>query len=668
MRTLAPVAVVALLAVAAARAGADGSSPPKPSLKPVISHDVKHDLSPPLFLVPPKDDKDVVSSTHEPLPLPKARGLRAGGPEIDDPALDPGPSPAAAPVPMMPPLLSFDGVVNRNGVGPPDTNGDVGPNHYVQWVNLSYAVWNKQGTLLLGPLNGNTIWAGFGGLCESRNNGDPIVLYDPIADRWLLSQLAFVDPSDYHQCIAISESPDPTGAWYRYDFLFSTTMLNDYPKFGVWPDAYYLAVNQYAGINPRVFAGQGALAFERDQMLKGLPARTIYFNLFPVNPNFGGALPSDLDGPILPPPGAPNTFVEVDDDGFGWTPIDRLSLWDFHVDWTTPSSSTFGVDGEPSQVIDLSAAGLAFDSDMCGYSVSCIPQLGTPAKIDALSDRLMYRVVYRNWPDHESLTLNHTVDVDHTDHAGVRWYELRRSGGPFTIGQAGTHAPDVLDRWMASGAMDGIGDFAIGYSVSHATLDPTIRYAGRASSDPPGTLPRAETALVDGSGAQTGISRWGDYSMLSVDPADDCTFWYTQEYYASSSSLGWATRVGSFRFPGCVACALVGGSSLSMGKSDSGVVLSWSAAANATSYDLVSGALSALRATSGDFSAGTTVCAASGVASTALLLADADPAPGDATYYLLRAVGAGCRGTYDDASASQLGGRDAGIAKAAACP
>jgi hypothetical protein len=442
--------------------------------------------------------------------------------------------------------------VGTSGLSPSDSNGSVGSNQYVETVNTRYQVWSldratKVATSILGPANINTLWNGFGGPCQTQNSGDPIVLYDPLADRWLLSQLAFIDPSEYHQCIAISATPDPTGAWYRYDYLFSHTTLNDYPKFGVWPDGYYLAVNQFVGTNPRVFAGQGVMAFEREKMLQGLPAQSIYFNLFGVNPNLGGAMPADLDGPVLPPPGAPNVYVEMDDDAFGWTPIDRLSLWNFHVDWTNPANSTFGVAGEPDTVIDVGAAGYPFDTNMCNYSSSCIPQPGTARKIDALSDRLMYRLVYRGWPGHESLTLNHTVDADGLDHAGVRWYELRRTGGPWSIFQAGTYAPDGLHRWMASAAMDGSGEFAIGYNVAHGTVSPTIRYAGRVRSDPPGTLPHAEATLIDGSGAQSNLNRWGDYSMLSVDPADDCTFWYTQEYISAASVSGWVTtrRPGS---------------------------------------------------------------------------------------------------------------------------
>jgi len=664
---------IALLVVAgnARAAEAETQSQGHAQPRPVVGREAKHDLSAPLFLIPSKEDRDVVSSTHEPFLLPKAHGgvgekAAATGSYID---ADVDASSGAVNAAMPFPIISFDGVNNRNGVGPPDTNGDVGPNHYVQWVNLSYAVWDKQGTLLYGPVNGNTIWTGFGGMCETRNNGDAIVLYDPMADRWLLSQLAFIDPSGYHQCIAISQTSDPTGAWYRYDYLFSNTTLNDYPKFAVWPDGYYLAFNQLVGVNPREWAGQGVMAFERDKMLQGLPAQSVYFNLFSVNPDFGGALPADLDGPVLPPPGAPALFVEMDDDGFGWTPIDRLSIWRFHVDWTTPSNSTFGVAGNPNEVIDVGAAGYPFDSNLCGYDSGCIPQPGTARRIDAMSDRLMYRAVYRNWPDHESLTLNHTVDVDGTDHAGVRWYELRRAGGPWAIGQAGTYSPDAYHRWMASAAMDGSGDFAIGYSVSHETLAPTIRYAGRTPADPAGTLPRTEATLVAGGGSQTNLNRWGDYSMLSVDPVDDCTFWYTQEYYAVASPTGWATRVGSFRFPECVACALVASPSLNVDKQGSNVAVSWTPSANGSVYDVVTGSLSVLRASAGDFAVATTGCTVDDAAGTMTFSADPAPPPGGGTFFLLRSVGTGCRGTYDEGAPSQQGPRDAGIrAAGSACP
>ncbi|HEY5593666.1 MAG TPA: DUF11 domain-containing protein, partial [Nitrospiria bacterium] len=459
------------------------------------------------------------------------------------PAMDPLLQAPFSILKMPSPIQSFDGLGNVNGAVPPDPNGDVGPNHYVQWVNVSFAIWDKTGTLLYGPAAGNTLWTGFGGDCESSNDGDPIVQYDPLADRWLMSQFALPNfpNGPFYQCIAVSQTADPLGAWYLYAFLVSNTKMNDYPKFGVWPDGYYMSVNQFNADGS--WGGAGAFVFERDQMLAGLSAQMIYFDLFSVDPNLGGMLPSDLDGPTTPPLGAPNTFVQADDNGLGY-PADQLELWQFHVDWTTPANSTF------TGPILLATA--AFDSNMCGYLASCIPQPETARKLDAIADRLMYRLAYRNFGTHESLVVNHTVDADGTNHAGIRWYEIRDPGGTPAIYQQGTFAPNADHRWMGSIAMDGAGNIALGYSVSSSTTFPSIRYTGRLDGEPLGSMPQGESVLIAGGGSQTSSSsRWGDYSMMAVDPTDDCTFWYTQEYYSTTSNSNWKTRIGSFKFPTC---------------------------------------------------------------------------------------------------------------------
>ena len=442
-------------------------------------------------------------------------------------------------------LFNFEGVNNVDAVLPPDTNGDIGPNHYVQWVNTTFAVYDRAGNVLYGPAAGSTIWDGFGGPCESQNDGDPIVLYDHLADRWLMSQFALPNNffgllfAPFYQCIAISQTPDPTGAYYRYEYQFSK--LNDYPKFGVWPDGYYLAINQFSPGSLQ-FAGQGVAAFNRSAMLAGQPAAMVYFDLASVDPNLGGMLPSDLDGPA-PPVGAPNVYAQMDDDGQGFA-TDRLQLWRFQVDWTTPANSTF------SRHALLPVA--PFDSNLCAGSRSCIPQPGTTARLDALPDRLMYRLQYRNFGTHDSLVVNHTVDADGTDHAGVRWYEIRNPIAAPVVHQQGTFAPDALHRWMASAAMDSAGNLAIAYNTAGSTLSPSIRYAARVPSDPPGVLGQGENDLIHGSGSQThSLSRWGDYSMLTVDPVDGCTFWVTAEYMAVTSEAGWQTRIGAFRLPGC---------------------------------------------------------------------------------------------------------------------
>ena len=444
--------------------------------------------------------------------------------------------------------VNFEGVNNVNFVLPPDPVGDIGPNHYVQMVNLSFAIWNRNGSILHGPVNNNSLWQNFGGPCETTNNGDPIVLYDHLADRWLMSQFAIPDRENgpYYQCIAISQTPDPTGSWYRYEFLISNNKLNDYPKFGVWPDGYYLTFNQFvwnsSGGGSWAWAGQGVAVFERDQMLNGDTSRMVYFDLYDTEPGLGGMLPADLDGPV-PPEGAPNPFAQVDDDAWGYLQ-DQLQVGNFHVDWNTPTNSTFTFDSTLPTAV--------FDSNMCGYSRNCIPQPGgTP--VDAISDLLMYRLQYRNFGPHQTMVVNHTVDVDGSDHAGIRWYELRDSGTGWTIHQQGTYAPDSDHRWMGSRVMNGYGDIALGYSVSSLTTYPSIRFTGRLADDPLTLMTTGEGEIIAGTGFQSHpTGRWGDYSMMAVDPLDDCTFWYTQEYY-QPDILGfrWRTRIGSFNLDDC---------------------------------------------------------------------------------------------------------------------
>lgn len=557
--------------------GAAGQAPPLPAAAtghgPIVSSAIKHDVSPELRHIPP----------IPPVAGPKIVEIRRPRlPKRQGPRLPIGPDPVlqdfSGPLNMPSPSQSFEGVNNVNGVLPPDTNGAVGPNHYVQWVNLSFAVYTKSGERVYGPAAGNTLWQGFGGACETENGGDPIVLYDkgdpnnPLDDHWFMSQLAYPNfpNGPFYQCIAVSQTPDPTLAWHRYAFVISDTLLNDYPKFGIWPDGYYLAVNQYLcfdlippfGFYVCDWAGQGAFVLERDKMLAGQGARMVGFTL-PTS-NLGGMLPSDWDGPMPPPPGSPNFYVQADDNAW-FTPSlpqDRLQIWPFHVDWANPSLSTFGPNPPGSDVgivLDTSP----FDSNLCGYSTNCVPQpgfdiLGFPSPgLDALADRLMYRLAYRNFGTHQTLVLNHTVDVEGTDHAGIRWYELRHTGSGWSIFQEGTYAPDGRHRWMGSIAMDGAGNIALGFSLSSRVPEtyPSIVYVGRQATDPLGTLPQAETILWPGNGAQEHSSgRWGDYSAMAIDPTDDCTFWYTSEYYPSTDLItgaNWRTRIGSFRFASC---------------------------------------------------------------------------------------------------------------------
>jgi len=527
------------------------AAPPTP-LTPTVGYVERMDVSPALRALSVDSRQQTVDSRRQTVDS-GFRLLKAMQPDAlytSDRVLQSVTGPTAMPAP----LTSFNGLGNINGVHPPDTQGDIGydpatgTKYYVQWVNLSFAVWDVTGTptLIYGPVNGNTIWQGFGGDCEFMNDGDPITLFDPIANRWLMSQFAVDGP--YYQCIAISQTADPTGAWYRYAFQVSATKMNDYPKFGVWPDGYYMTVNQFT--NAQYWGGAGVFVFERAKLLTGNPTASFqYFDLYSVNSNFGGMLPSDLDGPTPPPAGAPNYFMEVDDST--WIgPNDAMRIWEFHVDWINPANTTFGLNGQPNAVLETAAW-----TPLCTSTRACIPQPSTSVKLDAIGDRLMYRLAYRNFGTHESLVVNHTVNAG-SGLAGVRWYEVRDPGGTPAIYQQATYAPDSDHRWMGSIAMDGQGNTALGYSVSSSSVYPSVRYAGRLANDPLGTLPQTETSLVVGSGYQTSTyNRWGDYSMMGIDPVDDCTFWYTQEYMATSGYATWSTRIGSFRFPSCAASA-----------------------------------------------------------------------------------------------------------------
>lgn len=455
------------------------------------------------------------------------------------------------------PSVSFDGIpqtLEPLRPLPPDTVGEIGPDHYVQMVNLRYAVFDRAGRVLVPPTDLSSLWEPLGGVCGILDRGDPIVVYDQLADRWVLSQFGFLESAGstplgpFYECIAVSRTGDPTGEYYLYAFKVSDVALNDYPKLGVWPDAYYLAFNEFAygADGSGWFDGAAAVAVERDRMLAGDPgARMLSVDLPFTDEVRMSLLPSDLDGERLPPAGAPNTYVQLGvSTSAGWKP--ELRLYRFHVEWGETPSATW------SGPVVLPTA--AYDPYLCDFD-PCVPQKGTFARLDALSDRLMNRLAYRNLGDHESLVVNHTVDAG-GDRAGVRWYEIRNPRTP-VLYQQGTFAPGGDHRWMGSVAMDGNGNLGLGYSVSGTDLYPSVRYTGRLAGDPAGELTLGEGSIVEGSGAQTHpAARWGDYSSLTVDPLDDCTFWYTQEYYAEVSVRGWRTRIGAFQVdPSCDATA-----------------------------------------------------------------------------------------------------------------
>lgn len=455
------------------------------------------------------------------------------------------------------PIQNFDGmsVSDQPFLGaPPDTNGDVGPNQYVQVVNTSIKVYDKTGSPLAGPVSLGNLFGNLDFPC-TENNGDPIVLYDHLADRWLISQFGVDFPSfnpPYFECIAISQTSDPSGAYFLYSFEMPNDNLPDYPHLGVWPDGYYMTTNQFLVSAGFAFEGTGAFAFDRAKMLNGdSTASMIYFDLSQIStigPFVGGMLPADLDGPP-PPEGTPNYFAVLTDDNFG-DPQDGLRLFQFHADFNQPANSSFNE--LPPIATD------SFNIEVCdGFDQNCIPQRNTADGLDALSDRLMHRLQYRNFGTNAKLVFSHTVDVDDRDHAGIHWgvVDIDNISGAATLQDDGIYAPDADHRWMCSAAMDASGNLAIGFSVSGPSMFPSIHYAGRLPTDPSGTLAQGENSVVAGTGSQVDTAnRWGDYSMLSVDPADDCTFWVTNEYYKTMTPFDWSTRIASFGL-GTAACA-----------------------------------------------------------------------------------------------------------------
>ncbi len=437
-------------------------------------------------------------------------------------------------------LVDFAGIP-ATGYAPPDTEGAVGPNHYVQVVNVSFRVFDKTGTPLTSQAATNSLWAGMGGPCASDNDGDAIFMYDEAADRWVFSQFAV--SSGQAVCFAVSTSPDPTGTFYLYQL--NTVRFPDYYKLGVWPDP---ANNAYfMGTNSGFAAQYDVYAFDRASMLTGSPTTVQYFQ------NHANLLmPADIDGDNPPPAGSPGIFYTFRDGGESYfnppSAVDTIDIWEFDVDWATPANSTF------TQVQQIVPPELAdFNWTVCGFFVSsCLSQPGTSQRLDSASWWPMQRLQYRNFGSYETLAGAWTVDVLAAgDHAAPRWFEMRRSGGgSWAMDQQGSFAPDSKHRWMPSAALDGSGNMAMGYSVMEAssTTYAGLRYATRAAG---AANFDAEATQINGSGFVSDVNRWGDYASMEVDPSDDCTFWFTSEYVATSGSFSWNTRVSSFRLPNC---------------------------------------------------------------------------------------------------------------------
>ena len=525
-------------------------------VKLVIS-EVKHDVSEPL--------KSMASTVQAVQPSPYIVPLhrkRLKLKPLEDNFIDEAIQPNTELPLVTSPGLSFLGLGAgfsnfQPQVSPPDPNASVGLTQVVQWVNTSFAIFDKaSGNLIMGPTAGNALWAGFGGPCQNQNSGDPIVKYDQLANRWVMTQFATADKQHQTQCIAVSTTADATGTYYRYAFDFGTN-FNDYGKLGVWPDAYYMMFVMFPSEPLDDFApslptqsGPAACALDRASMLVGAAAT---MQCFQPQPEAGIFLPSDLDGKTLPYQGQPNYFVGLLQDANGVTSRNHLAVWKFHVDWQNPNNSRF--EGPTALRVK------PFNPMICNKTPDnvvgdCAVQQGTNARLEVVSDRPMYRLAYRNLVTHQSLVFNHVVQVGNQI-AATRWYELRvNHRGNLMVHQQGTYTqPDGNGRWMGSMAMDKQGNIALGFSISGPALFPSIHYTGRRHYDPRGMM-RGEQIIMNGGGHQlpsiTGRSnRWGDYSSMAIDPSDDCTFWYTNEFLQESGSRNWSTLITSFKYPTC---------------------------------------------------------------------------------------------------------------------
>jgi hypothetical protein len=474
-------------------------------------------------------DPVVQTSADQSNPQPNARKPR------------PTPTPTATPTPTPTPgggistILNFDGLGVGGGytpnAAPPDTNGTVGATQYVQWVNEAFAVYNKTtGALLKGPINGNQLFTSLGPThpCAVNNDGDPVVQYDKVNNRWVMTQFSVTNgaTSGYYECIAVSTTSDATGTYNAY--AFKEPGFNDYPKVGIGADAYYITYNMFTG---NTFTGARLCAYDKAKMIAGAVATEQCFQL---TPTYGGVLPADVDGSIAPTAGAPEYFAN-----FG---SNSLNFWKYHVDFAAPASST---------LTGPTTIGVAAFSEACAGG-TCIPQLGTTQQLDSLGDRLMNRLAYRKFTDgHEAMVVNHSVNPGTGPAAGVRWYEIRLTNDAPGIYQQGTYAIGSDSRWMGSVAMDKVGNIGLAYSASSGSINPAIRFTSRAPGDALGTL-AAESNIIAGTGSQLRtLNRWGDYSALTVDPVDDCTFWFTTEYLKTNGTFNWSTRIASFKLPTC---------------------------------------------------------------------------------------------------------------------
>jgi hypothetical protein len=554
-----PAAVVAAICAGAASsepAAITKAGPAKTHLVAKVTKAAAFDVSRPLRELA----KSAAPATFRGLPPERGPTLANVGHTTD------GALQRTLPAPSIPgTLANFEGLSNQDNfntfgfrVNPPDPNGEVGPNNYVEMINLVFGVYNKAGSLLLGPVDTGTLWSGFSIPDCTDPSGDPVVLYDQFSDRWILTQFTTAGP-EYYNCIAVSTTGDPTGSYYRYAF---STGLNfpDYPKYGNWTDSYVITTREFG---PTVEYGIGVYALEKNKMLVGDPtARDVSFFIDGNDPDLlplvgDGLLPADVDGKQKPKTDSAIPLVGTQDDGGGYgATFDALNIWDLTVKWrSTPLASL---------ALKTQLPTAPFDSIFpCAPTArDCLPQPGITDPnqyLDILSyrQRPTFRLAFRNFKTYETMVTNQSVEAA-PGVAGVRWYEIRRTGSTYSLYQQGTFAPgDGVHRWMGSIAMNKKGGMGLGYSVVNGTtVYPGIRYTGRLAGDTLGDMTLGEGTVINGTGVQTTAnSRWGDYTDMTVDPVDDCTFWYVNEYYTAagqaSSAAGWQTRIASFKLPGC---------------------------------------------------------------------------------------------------------------------
>jgi hypothetical protein len=569
LRLLGLAAVTAALAVAiCAGAASNGSAAvgqtrAGSSQGPVFTWDVAHDVSPSLRDLA---QGHIAGDAEDPADEVEGGPLAQGDANQADGALQSVMPPTTIPSTQA----NFEGLSNQDNfnifggrVNPPDNDGEVGPNNYVELINLVLGVYDKSGNLLLGPVDIGALWDGFEVSDCADPSGDPVVMYDQFNDRWILTQFTTRGP-EYWNCVAVSTTGDPTGPYYRYAFSTGPN-FPDYPKYGNWTDSYVITTREFG---PTTEYGIGVYALEKNKMLDGEPARSVRFfidgNVEGNLPLVGdGLLPGDIDGIKKPKSDEAVPLVGTQDDGAGYgAAFDALNIWDLNVHWrSTPDASL---------ALNTQLPVAPFDSIFpCGLyagqtSRDCLPQPSVAATANNLLDILSYRqrptfrLAYRNFKTYETMVTNQSVEAA-PGVAGVRWYEIRRdAAGAYSLYQQGTYAPsDGVDRWMGSIAMDKKGDMGLGYSVVNGTnVYPGIRYTGRMADDTLGQMTLGEGTIIDGTGIQrTANSRWGDYTDMTVDPVDDCTFWYVNEYYTLagqiSSTAGWQTRIASFKLPGC---------------------------------------------------------------------------------------------------------------------